>query len=74
MPGGCQAARSALVSTGACWSRARTRLSWARAVAALCTELTATETVFPTTKLRLVYELAGGRPAGEGSGSTPDGG
>jgi len=45
-----------------------------RAVAALCAELTATETVFPTTKLRLVYELAGGRPADEGSGSTPDGG
>jgi len=32
----------------------------ARAVEKLCAELTATETVFPTTKLRLVYELAGG--------------
>jgi hypothetical protein len=27
----------------------------------LCEELTATETVFPTTKLRLVYQLADGR-------------
>jgi prepilin-type processing-associated H-X9-DG protein len=34
----------------------------ARAVAKLCEELTATETVFPTTKLRLVYELADGQP------------
>jgi hypothetical protein len=35
----------------------------ARAVLKLCEELTATETVFPTTKLRLVYELAGTRSA-----------
>jgi hypothetical protein len=28
-----------------------------RAVEALCSELTQTETVFPTTKLRLVYEV-----------------
>ena len=35
----------------------------AAAVQRLCTELTATETVFPTTKLRLVYQLADGRPA-----------
>lgn len=32
----------------------------ARSVRKLCEELTATETVFPTTELRLVYELAGG--------------
>lgn len=32
----------------------------AGAVAKLCQELTATETVFPTTKLRLVYQLADG--------------
>lgn len=32
----------------------------AGAVEKLCEELTATQTVFPTTKLRLVYELAGG--------------
>jgi len=32
----------------------------ARAIEQLCTELTATETVFPTTKLRLVYQLADG--------------
>jgi hypothetical protein len=37
----------------------------ARAVEKLCTELTATETVFPTTKLRLVYELAGGGSVGK---------
>ena len=30
----------------------------AGAVEKLCEELTATQTVFPTTKLRLVYELA----------------
>jgi hypothetical protein len=36
-----------------------------RAAAQLCEELTATETVFPTTKLRLVYELVGGQ-AGDG--------
>ena len=36
-----------------------------RAVATLCEELTATETVFPTTHLRLVYQLADGAPAGE---------
>jgi hypothetical protein len=36
-----------------------------RAVARLCEELTATETVFPTTHLRLVYQLADGAPAGE---------
>jgi hypothetical protein len=35
----------------------------AGAVQKLCAELTATETVFPTTKLRLVYQLADGRPA-----------
>jgi hypothetical protein len=34
----------------------------ARAVRALCEELTATETVFPSTKLRLVYQLADGMP------------
>jgi hypothetical protein len=34
-----------------------------RAVEQLCEELTATETVFPTTKLRLVYQLAGGQAA-----------
>jgi Transposase protein len=34
----------------------------AGAVQKLCAELTATETVFPTTKLRLVYLLADGRP------------
>ena len=33
----------------------------ARAADKLCEELTATETVFPTTKLRLIYELAGGQ-------------
>ena len=42
----------------------------ARAVAALCAELTATETLFPTTQLRLVYELTGGVPAGETGGAT----
>ena len=31
----------------------------AQAAAKLCEELTATETVFPTTKLRLIYELVG---------------
>jgi hypothetical protein len=30
----------------------------ARAVEKLCEELTATETIFPTTKLRLVYKLS----------------
>jgi hypothetical protein len=35
-----------------------------RAVATLCEELTTTETVFPTTHLRLVYQLADGAPAG----------
>jgi hypothetical protein len=35
----------------------------AGAVQKLCAELTATQTVFPTTKLRLVYQLADGRPA-----------
>ena len=35
----------------------------AAAITKLCEELTATETVFPTTKLRLVYELAGGAQA-----------
>jgi hypothetical protein len=34
-----------------------------QAVAHLCEELTATETVFPTTQLRLVYQVAGGTPA-----------
>jgi hypothetical protein len=34
-----------------------------RAIGQLCAELTATETVFPTTKLRLVYELAGASAA-----------
>ena len=33
----------------------------AEAVAKLCAELTSTQTVFPTTKLRLIYELAGGQ-------------
>ena len=37
----------------------------AGAVEKLCEELTATETVFPTTKLRLVYELANGVPASD---------
>ena len=37
----------------------------ARAAQTLCEELTATETVFPTTQLRLVYQLADGAPAGE---------
>ena len=36
----------------------------ARAVNTLCAELTATQTVFPTTRLRLVYELAGGESSG----------
>jgi hypothetical protein len=36
-----------------------------RAVARLCEELTAKETVFPTTHLRLVYQLADDAPAGE---------
>ena len=35
-----------------------------RAVEKLCAELTATQTVFPTTDLRLVYRLADGAPAG----------
>jgi hypothetical protein len=35
----------------------------AGAVQKLCEELTATETVFPTTKLRLVYQLVDGQPA-----------
>jgi hypothetical protein len=35
----------------------------AGAVRKLCEELTATATVFPTTKLRLVYQLADGLPA-----------
>lgn len=35
------------------------------AVQKLCEELTATETVFPTTKLRLVYELADGAAQAE---------
>jgi hypothetical protein len=39
-----------------------------RAVDKLCEELTATETVFPTTHLRLVYHLADGGPAGEARG------
>ena len=39
-----------------------------RAVEQLCEELTATETVFPTTRLRLVYQLADGGPAGEVGG------
>ena len=34
----------------------------ARAIEKLCQELTATETVFPTTKLRLIYELSRGTP------------
>jgi hypothetical protein len=38
----------------------------AGAVQKLCEELTATETVFPTTKLRLVYQLADG-----GTGTAP---
>ena len=37
----------------------------ARAVQKLCEELTATQTVFPTTKLRLVYELADGQSEGD---------
>ena len=46
----------------------------ARAVAALCAELTATETVFPTTQLRLVYELADGAKgaATPGAGGPPE--
>jgi hypothetical protein len=36
------------------------------AVATLCEELTATETYFPTTNLRLVYRQVGG--SGKGSG------
>ena len=39
--------------------------SLGRAVEKLCAELTATETVFPTTRLRLVYQLADGASAGE---------
>ncbi len=35
----------------------------AGAIQKLCEELTATETVFPTTKLRLVYQLVGGTRA-----------
>jgi len=34
----------------------------AGAVQKLCEELTATQTVFPTTHLRLIYQLADGRP------------
>ena len=37
----------------------------ARAAAKLCEELTATETIFPTTKLRLIYELAGYKKTNE---------
>ena len=37
----------------------------AGAVQKLCEELTVTETVFPTTKLRLVYQLADGGAQGE---------
>ena len=39
-----------------------------RVVQALCEELTATETLFPTTQLRLVYEMVGEQPP-----ATPDG-
>jgi hypothetical protein len=42
----------------------------ARAVDKLCEELTATETVFPTTKLRLVYELIKSKPAGDAGGGS----
>ena len=41
-----------------------------RVVSQLCEELTATETVFPTTKLRLVYRLAAGRPDEEAPGAS----
>jgi len=51
----------------------------AGAVEKLCKELTATQTIFPTTKLRLVYHLARGEQrgvaraeAGEGSPKTPE--
>jgi hypothetical protein len=44
----------------------------ARAIQKLCEELTATETVFPTTKLRLIYELAGVRPPVEASLKTEE--
>ena len=51
----------------------------AGAVEKLCEELTATQTVFPTTKLRLVYQLAGaerhgvrGVEAGESSAKMPE--
>jgi hypothetical protein len=37
----------------------------AGAIQKLCEELTATETVFPTTKLRLVYQLVGGARAAD---------
>jgi hypothetical protein len=39
----------------------------ARAIEKLCEELTATQTVFPTTKLRLIYQLADGGPGDEGA-------
>lgn len=38
----------------------------ARAIKKLCEELTATQTVFPTTKLRLIYQLADGGGRDEG--------
>jgi hypothetical protein len=45
----------------------------AGAVERLCEELTATETVFPTTKLRLVYTLAGGGSLGKEQGGLREG-
>ena len=44
----------------------------ARAVRRLCEELTATETVFPTTQLRLVYQLADGTPAQDPTVDPPE--
>lgn len=49
----------------------------ARAIEKLCQELSATETVFPTTKLRLLYQLAGSgesavNPALEAITKTPE--
>jgi hypothetical protein len=45
----------------------------AGAVEKLCEELTSAETVFPTTKLRLIYELADGAPTSEsGRTAKPD--
>jgi hypothetical protein len=49
------------------------RLSLGGVVERLCEELTVTETVFPTTKLRLVYTLAGESILGKEQGGVGEG-